>query len=213
MVRDHPSVAVLHIGEAVTCRDGLGLAVLGVRKRIISPVDRGVSVHTDQLFAQRDLGLWPVLRKSTRCTKKGTLCFHALCQSIRRSRLMPARRRRSPKTTVTMLTTAPDVLKPSNGSLSSGLSLERPGKIVGREQLLDHPGRAVPVEGAEAVARGDETRSGVQHFVLGVARAEFRADSVPRSLQKFHLTLRAHRRRALGLVDDRPELRIGEIQY
>src|SRR3954451_8896450 len=46
-------------------------------------------------------------------------------------------------------------------------------QIVGGKQLLDQRGRAIPIEGAEAVSRGDEARAGIEHFVLRMARAEF----------------------------------------
>src|SRR6266516_1473828 len=71
-------------------------------------------------------------------------------------------------------------IPPRSAAQSAAFCLQRAGKIVAGQQLLDHSGRAVPVEGAEAVASGDEARAGVEHLVLGVARAELRADGVPR---------------------------------
>src|SRR5262245_38989021 len=54
---------------------------------------------------------------------------------------------------------------------------------ITRQQMIYHRCAAGPVEGAERVAGGDEARAGVKHFVLGVTRAELRADGVPCRLQ------------------------------
>ena len=64
---------------------------------------------------------------------------------------------------------------------------------------------AVPAIGSEAVAGGHELRAGIEHFILRVAGAEFRADRVPRGLEEFDLAFRVERRRALRLADDRLE--------
>src|SRR5215204_3693936 len=57
VVHDHPVVAVLHIGEAVSGGQRLGLAILHVREGVIAGIDGGVAVHADQLISERDLDL------------------------------------------------------------------------------------------------------------------------------------------------------------
>src|ERR1044072_5749110 len=68
------------------------------------------------------------------------------------------------------------------------------GELIGVHQVVHHAGRAGPIEGAIAVAGGDEARAGIEHLVLGVARAEFRSDRVPRGFQELDLLFRAHLR-------------------
>jgi len=50
------------------------------------------------------------------------------------------------------------------------------GEVIGRQQRVDDAGGRIPVVGAKAVTRGHKARAGVEHFVLGVTGAEFRAD-------------------------------------
>src|SRR5215813_11699230 len=57
VIHDHPALAVLHVGEAVTGGQRLGLAVLYVGERVVAVIDRGVAVHADQLLAVTDLDL------------------------------------------------------------------------------------------------------------------------------------------------------------
>ena len=84
-------------------------------------------------------------------------------------------------------------------------------EIVGRHQAVDHTVGAVPIEGAVAVAGRHKARAGVEHLILGVARAELRADRVPRGLQELHLVLRLELGRALGEADDALELGVVEV--
>src|SRR5580698_2586024 len=58
-------------------------------------------------------------------------------------------------------------------------SLCRFRDIVGRQQMIYHAAGHGPIEGTVIVPIGDETRPRIEHFILGVARAEFRADGVP----------------------------------
>src|SRR5215831_16275974 len=85
--------------------------------------------------------------------------------------------------------------------------------IVGGEKRVHQSASTLPVERPETVPAGHETRAGVEHFILRVARAEFRADRVPGRLKEFHLLLRRHCGRALRLVDDRGHLRVAEIEH
>jgi hypothetical protein len=55
VIDDHPSVAILDIGEAVARRQALGFAILDVRERVVAGVNRRIAVHADQLIAESDL--------------------------------------------------------------------------------------------------------------------------------------------------------------
>src|SRR5262245_30518862 len=101
---------------------------------------------------------------------------------------------RSPETMVPILTIATRMPLPSSllPSLLPGAA-DGIGKAVARQQLVDQLGGAVPAVGAEAVACGHELGAGVEHLVLGVSRAELRADRVPRRLEELHLAFRVER--------------------
>src|SRR5882757_184825 len=55
MVDDQPTLAVLYVGEAISSRQALGLAILDVGERVIAGIYRCVPVHADQLIAEGDL--------------------------------------------------------------------------------------------------------------------------------------------------------------
>src|SRR5262249_36250660 len=54
VIDNQPMLAILHVGEAVTRWQALGLAVLDVRKRVVTGVDRHSSINADQLVAEGD---------------------------------------------------------------------------------------------------------------------------------------------------------------
>ena len=58
MVNDEPMVALFHEREAIACWQGLRLAILDVRERVVAGVNGRISVHTDQLVTKRHLQLW-----------------------------------------------------------------------------------------------------------------------------------------------------------
>ena len=55
--------------------------------------------------------------------------------------------------------------------------------------MICHPARRTPIEGAVAVAGGDETGTCIKHLILRVPRAELRANRVPGGLQELDLVL------------------------
>ena len=69
------------------------------------------------------------------------------------------------------------------------LSVHFPAKLVrqlvGVQKAIDHASGAIPIERAVAMTAGDETRAGVEHLVLCVARAELGANGVPRRFEEF----------------------------
>ena len=71
--------------------------------------------------------------------------------------------------------------------------------------------RTRPIVSPERVAAGDERGAGVEHLVLGVARAEFRADRVPGQFQEIDPLARCGAGRDLRLLDDRGQFRVGPI--
>src|SRR5437588_1802924 len=91
--------------------------------------------------------------------------------------------------------------------LSVHFSAELVRKLIGIHEAVDHAGGALPVERPVAVTAGDEARARVEHLVLRMARAKFRADGVPRGLEEFHFLVRRHLRRTLGGADDLGEVR------
>src|ERR1700753_3308558 len=68
-----------------------------------------------------------------------------------------------------------------------------------------------PVIGSVGMPLGDERRTGVEHLVLLVTRAELRTDGIPSELVELHSVMRIGRRRLLRLGDAGGDLRIGEI--
>src|SRR4030081_3072522 len=110
---------------------------------------------------------------------------------------------RSPETIVPILTMATRMVSPPDGRVIAQQSLLRAAdrclEAEARQQPVHQVSRLAPSVGAEAVSRGHELRAGIEHFVLGMPGAEFRADGVPRRLEELHLAFRVERGRALGL--------------
>ena len=55
MINDHPTVAVLDVGEAVARREGFAFTVLHKRESIIAGINCRISIHADQVIAERNL--------------------------------------------------------------------------------------------------------------------------------------------------------------
>src|SRR6185436_8605767 len=122
---------------------------------------------------------------------------------------------RSPVTIVPILTMATRMVSPPGSRAVAQQLLLRAAdgrfEAEARQQPIHQISRLTPSISSEAVACGHELRPGIEHFVLGVTGAEFRADGVPCRLEKFHLAFRVERRRALRLADDRRKRRIGPV--
>src|SRR5258708_20584089 len=62
------------------------------------------------------------------------------------------------------------------------------------------------------MAGGGERCPRVEHFILDVARSEFRSERIPRELEEFHPLLRREDGRLLGLVDQAGQQWIIEVR-
>src|SRR5258706_15273085 len=87
-----------------------------------------------------------------------------------------------------------------------------PRRRIARHQAVDHAGTFGPVEGAVGVAAGDERCAGVEHFILDVARSEFRSERIPGELEEFHPLLRREDGRFLRLGNQAGKQRIVEVR-
>jgi FG-GAP-like repeat len=59
-----------------------------------------------------------------------------------------------------------------------------------REQLIDQRAGRIPIVGPIAMAAADKPSAGIEHLILGMARAEFRADRVPGQLEELDTVAR-----------------------
>ena len=55
VVDDQPALAILDIREAVARGEGFAFTVLHIRERVITRVDRRISIYTDQVIAESNL--------------------------------------------------------------------------------------------------------------------------------------------------------------
>ena len=55
MINDHPTIAVLDVSEAVASRESFAFTVLHKRESIIAGINCRISIHADQVIAERNL--------------------------------------------------------------------------------------------------------------------------------------------------------------